>query len=380
MQKLMLLNNQAPGDIVMLTAAVRDLHRCYPSQFLTDVRTNCMELWENNPYLTPLNITDRDVEIVDCRYPLFEKSNRMPVHFLQGFVDDLNRKLGLQIKISEFKGDIHLSDEEKGRPSPVEERTGQNGLYWIIVAGGKFDITIKWWHFRRWQAVIDHFRDRIQFVQVGLEGHYHPPLKGVIDLRGKTPRRELIRLVYHALGVLCPVTLLMHLAAAVETKPGTAKSRPCVVVAGGREAPHWAAYPTHQFIHTVGTLPCCAEGGCWKVRTVPLGDGDYRDEERYLCVDVVDGLPRCMEMITPKHVIPFVELYLNQFAQPPRAKAEYGQPAGTGWNLSAAAYHAPDGLTPHFLSEVGPSEQCKRVAHNLQNPIVRRSQCQPNQP
>ena len=25
----------APGDIVMLTAAVRDLHRCYPRRFLT---------------------------------------------------------------------------------------------------------------------------------------------------------------------------------------------------------------------------------------------------------------------------------------------------------------------------------------------------------
>jgi ADP-heptose:LPS heptosyltransferase len=187
--------------------------------------------------------------------------------------------------------------------------------YWIIVAGGKFDLTIKWWHFRRWQSVVDRFRDRLQFVQVGLQGHYHPPLKGVIDLRGKTGLRDLIRLVYHAHGVLCPVTLLMHLAAAVPTKPGAPKSRPCVVVGGGRESPHWAAYPTHQFIHTVGTLPCCAEGGCWKARTVPLGDGDDRDQEPYLCVDVVKGLPRCMERIQPEDVIRCVELYFQTRAQ-----------------------------------------------------------------
>jgi ADP-heptose:LPS heptosyltransferase len=221
----------------------------------------------------------------------------------------------LQIKVTEFKGDIHLSDEERQRPSPVEELIGQDLPYWIIVAGGKFDMTVKWWHIRRWQAVVDHFRGRIQFVQVGLEGHYHPPLKGVMDLRGRLALRHLIRLVYHAEGVLCPVTLLMHLAAAVETKPGAWQSRPCVVVAGGRESPHWAAYPTHQFIHTVGTLPCCAEGGCWRVRTVPLGDGDYRDGEQYLCVDVVKGLPRCMDKITDEDVIRRMELYLEPNAQ-----------------------------------------------------------------
>ena len=309
MQKLMLLNNQAPGDIVMLTAAVRDLHRSYPNRFITDVRTTSMPLWENNPYLTPLEITDRELKIVDCRYPLFRESNHLPVHFLNGFIDDLNGKLGLEIKVTQFKGDIHLSNEEKILPSPILQLTGGHLPYWIIAAGGKFDITIKWWHFRRWQAVVDYFRDRIRFVQVGEEGHYHPPLEGVIDLRGKTTLRELIRLVYHAQGVLCPVTLLMHLAAAVETKPGAPKSRPCVVVAGGREAPHWAAYPTHQFIHTVGALPCCAEGGCWRMRTVPLGDGDDRDEKENLCVDVVNGLPRCMDMITPEAVIERIELF-----------------------------------------------------------------------
>src|SRR3569623_900415 len=98
MRKLVLLNDQAPGDIVMLTAAVRDLHRCYPGRILTDVRTNCMELWDNNPYLTPMEITDSQVDVINCRYPLFETSNNMPVHFLQGFVDDLNGKLGLQIR------------------------------------------------------------------------------------------------------------------------------------------------------------------------------------------------------------------------------------------------------------------------------------------
>ena len=41
MRKLILRNFQSPGDIVMLTAAVRDIHRAHPGEFLTDVRTSC---------------------------------------------------------------------------------------------------------------------------------------------------------------------------------------------------------------------------------------------------------------------------------------------------------------------------------------------------
>src|ERR1700736_1540911 len=41
MRRLILRNSLSPGDIVMLTAAVRDLHLSYPGQFLTDTRTPC---------------------------------------------------------------------------------------------------------------------------------------------------------------------------------------------------------------------------------------------------------------------------------------------------------------------------------------------------
>ena len=40
MRRLILRSFQSPGDIVMLTAAVRDLHRANPTAFQTDVRTS----------------------------------------------------------------------------------------------------------------------------------------------------------------------------------------------------------------------------------------------------------------------------------------------------------------------------------------------------
>lgn len=311
MQKLLLSSFQSPGDLVMLTAAVRDLHACYPNRYLTDVRTGCPELWENNPYLTHIEVDDPDAEFIECQYPLIQFSNERPVHFVHGYIDYLNKRLGLQIQPTLLKGDIHLSEAEKNLPSLLEQMTGTNQPYWIIVAGGKFDYTIKWWQIRRWQAVVDHFRDKILFVQVGESHHYHPPLRGVIDLRGKTSLRELIRLVYHAEGVLCPVTLLMHLAAAVECKAGGPSNRMCVVVAGGREPASWEAYPTHAFIHTLGKLQCCDNGGCWRSRSVPLGDGDEKDQPEQLCVDVVNNLPRCMYMITPEQVVLAIETSLE---------------------------------------------------------------------
>jgi ADP-heptose:LPS heptosyltransferase len=151
--------------------------------------------------------------------------------------------------------------------------------------------------------------DRFDFVQVGEAGDHHPALDGVVDLRGATDLRQLVRLVYHAQGVVSPISLLMHLAAAVETKPDAPKNRPAVVLAGGREPPHWTAYPHHQFIHTVGALRCCDSGGCWRSRTLPLGDGDEKDRPDQLCVDVVGTLPRCMDMITADDVIRRIESY-----------------------------------------------------------------------
>ena len=53
-RKLILVNLLSPGDIMMMTAAVRDLHRAHPHQFITDVYTSVGEIWENNPYITKL--------------------------------------------------------------------------------------------------------------------------------------------------------------------------------------------------------------------------------------------------------------------------------------------------------------------------------------
>jgi len=311
MKKLLLKCRFAPGDLVMMTAAVRDLHTCYPGRFLTDVRTCCPDLWLHNPHVTPLDEKDPKVETIDCTYPLINRANQLRIHCLHGFIDYLNWYLGLQIQLTQVKGDIHLSEEEARMPSRIQDLAGMRVPYWIVAAGGKFDLTLKWWPTERYQEVVDHFRGRVQFVQVGGGGHYHPRLEHAIDLRGRTDFRELIRLVHHAQGVLCPVTCLMHLAAGIQPPPGAA-GRSCVVVAGGREPYHWEAYPGHDFLHTIGRLDCCRSGGCWRSRGLPLGDGDKSDLAPHRCVDLAGEWPRCMDMIRPQDVIGCVEKCLDE--------------------------------------------------------------------
>lgn len=306
--RIVLNNGYSLGDVVMLTAAVRDLHRLHPGRYLTEVRSGYPELWLHNPYITEFGSTRGTIRI-DCDVPLIQRSNQQPWHYLHAIPELLSRRLGVSVHPTEFNGDIHVAREEKSWLSQVGELAGRDIPFWILVSGGKFDITLKWWNPARLQQVVDHFKGRIQFVQVGDLGNHHPKISGTVDLRGRTQLRQLIRLMYHASGVLCPVTSLMHLAAAVPFK-GRGR-RPCVVVAGGREPAHWEAYPGHQFLHTIGQLPCCASGGCWRDRVEALGDGDRRDLPRNLCVDVTGGFPRCMEMVQAEDVIRAIEGYIQ---------------------------------------------------------------------
>ena len=54
----------------------------------------------------------------------------------------------------------------------------------------------------RYQASVDHFRERIDFVQVGESHHRLPPIRGAVDLRGATTLRQLVRLMDHAQGAV----------------------------------------------------------------------------------------------------------------------------------------------------------------------------------
>ena len=218
--KLIIKQFQSPGDIVMLTAAIRDLHLSHQGKFITDVRTPCGAIFEHNPYIQTLAEDDPEVYFLEAEYPMVHQSNECQYHFIHSFRKDLESKLGLKINPTAFKGDIYISEREKSWFSQIYDLTGKNQPFWLIDAGCKSDYTAKLWELSRYQEIVDALPE-IQFVQIGAAEHFHKDLtaKNVINLVGKTDLRQLIRLFYWSAGIITPVSFPMHLAAAVEMHP-----------------------------------------------------------------------------------------------------------------------------------------------------------------
>jgi ADP-heptose:LPS heptosyltransferase len=350
-RRIVLRNHLSLGDVITLTASLRELHEACPGRFETGVDTCFPDVWENNPFVSPVSADDPGVTVFQCDCPLIHESNTAPYHYIHAFTQHLAQGLDVHIKPRHFHGHIVLGEEERSWGSRIWELAGTDLPFWLIVSGGKHDFTNKWWSAARWQRVVDHFKGRILFVQVGEKDHCHPALKGVLDLRGETSVRQLIRLTYHSQGVTCGVTSLMHLAAAVPFPPEKPGLRPCVVVAGGREPAHWEEYPGHQYLHTIGALPCCTHGGCWKSRTVARHDGCEQDSS--LCEHPVHestphpdderqgSLPKCMDMISWRQVASAIGSYfvggVRSFLSPKQAELaqkiisrQKGHPASAG--------------------------------------------------
>jgi ADP-heptose:LPS heptosyltransferase len=310
-KKILFRNTQSPGDIVVLTALIRDLHRTYPRQFTTGVQVSpgCESIFANNPDIVASNDFRKKDKFV-AKYPLIHQSNQKRKHFLWGFIDYFNSKFNTDVKLTEFRPTLYMSEQEKNYRR-IEEP------YWVFLCGGKKDFTTKLWPQSYWQELIDMTCDRINWVQCGTPGHYkHIPKKNThANMVGKTGFRAFAHLIYHAEGVVCYMTAAMHIAAAF--------NRPCVVIGGGREPWWWEAYNEenrlanmrvaqpgwvppadddfvpHRFIHTIGKLPCCRTHGCWKKWVEHEKKGN-----RCLAVETVgkDMVAKCKAIITPEQV------------------------------------------------------------------------------
>lgn len=336
---LMLSNYQAIGDIVIMTAAVRDFVIAHGDKYRVNVSTPFPDLWTAHEYLDT-SVTDETpgVQHVKVGYDwCVNHSNQSPYNFIHGFHIDIAQKLGIPwFPVTEFGGHVPLTQEETSWISMIHEHyTHKDTPYWLIVNGGKPDYTAKHWLSEYAQQVVNSYRNKIQFVQIGTRdySHMHDDLKGVINLVGKTDIRQLVRLIYHAQGIVTPITGAMHLSAAIPTRDDHPPKRACVTICGGREPHQFIDYANHQTLHTNGVLPCCDNGGCWKSRTVPLGVGGADEDrlDRELCIDTVPwpennkrGRPvqRCMTLITPSMVTRAIDNYM----QHPRRKylTDYG--------------------------------------------------------
>ena len=276
-KKVKLVNRLSPGDVLVMSNTIRDLHKAHPGKYITDVESPCSAIYENNPYITKL---EGDYETIDMQYPLIHRSGVLGCHFSEGHRAFLEKKLNINIPQTDLRPEIYLTQAEKEWVSPAVTKANAPEKYWVLNAGSKGDFTLKQYPY--YQEVVDILnKEGINVVQIGQKEHRHALLNGTYDLLGKTNLRELFRTIYHAEGVITCVSLPMHAAAAL--------NKPCVVVAGAREGTRWELYPSHQFLYVNGCLPCATYDGCWKSK--------HED-----CVNLEDGIPRCMKLIRPEDV------------------------------------------------------------------------------
>ncbi len=292
-----------------LTAAVESLHLSYPGKFLTDVRTSTPEIFDCNPWITPINEDDPEAIQIDLSYSRYiTQANRLPHNFLGCYTDHLSSVLGIPIKLQVNRPLLYLVDAEKewlrvSRFFPKDNQKPQP--IWLICAGSKSDYPAKQWPVEYFQKVVDSFSE-IRWVQIGSDEqgeypHTHPHLDHCDNLVGKTGHRDLHRLVYHAAGCLGGITYLMHVAAALE--------KPYICLAGGREPATWINYPKQHHLHTIGQLPCCENQSCWKSRLKPIGDGHDMPEklcDRPKFDELKMPVGECMTLIHPEEVIAII--------------------------------------------------------------------------
>ena len=273
-----------------MSRAVIDLKETYPDYDI-DVRSPAQEIWEANPFLTPLKDDDPDVESFDIGYDEIHQSGWSGEHWSDAFRHDIEKKLGVDIMKSGIRPQLFLSNEEKGWINQVEAEFKWTGPFWLLNAGYKQDNELKRYH--KWQEVVDllndYFKGSVRIVQVGHKRHIHPKLENVYSLVGKTDLRQLIRLGWWAHGTIGPLSFQFVMSAAFD--------QPHVVVAAGKEGVRWHIYPQGRYIYTNGALNCCPWDGCWK-------GGDNGK-----CLDLVYGTPRCYTLIEPYMVADAVKMY-----------------------------------------------------------------------
>lgn len=311
------------GDTVLLTALARDIHRCRPGEIELMMDTSYSGIWHHNPNVTPSAPRDH-AKIVLLRYRVQQPTR---LHFLKHLYDCFAAQGGFPVPLTEPKGQLFLTTHE--------QRPKVTGRYWVVIPGGKLDMTTKFWSLGRWQEVVDELaRRHIPCVQAGAlhRNHVHPPLAHVVNMVDRTPsERDLAGLIANSEGVICGITSAMHIAACFD--------KPCVVIGGGREEPWWEAYTNaypgafgtaaqkvmveHRYLHTVGQLDCCQEKGCWRPRTVPIDKQDMppQGQDRLCLYPEADAagrpVPKCMNMIEVNDVVEAVQWYYDTNVLPP---------------------------------------------------------------
>lgn len=187
----------------------------------------------------------------------------------------------------------------------------------------------KQWLTERFQEVVRALRSEFDFVQVGARGD--PPLDGVLDLCGRTSRRETAAILSRPLAFVGNVSFLMHLARTVECRS--------VIVYGGRERPDQSGYGCNENLYAgVPCAPCWRRNACDHGRPClsEIGADDVVATLRQAAARHGTALAEDADVVTVEHLEP----PLPGSKKPAMSVATHG---GGSRLIEAQLLHYPDG-------------------------------------
>jgi ADP-heptose:LPS heptosyltransferase len=338
-EKVVFHNRQAFGDILTMTSAVRDFKNAFPNTQI-GVTTTAMHIWDHNPNI--------DHQFKDNKYQekigpgfLTNKSNRWNLHMCNAFRLDIENKLGVSFQQGPITPDIWMTQDEYKRDPLID------GPYWVFIYGGEPGWPSKQYH--RWQEVIDILiKDGIKVVQLGVNKHPYPRLKGVIDYVGKTEDkhngiRDLFNIFLHSQGSLGLVSMHMHLSAAF--------GNPCVVVAGAREPAWFTNYFGHQYVQVNGTMFCAERTACWACKLE--GCKNLVEPKNIMEGHNTTKVPNCAAVIEPEEIAEGVRKYYKG------GRLQYGKKIPNKFFKNIAREHKvfvapkPDAVDEDLIKQYG---------------------------
>lgn len=264
--------NLAPGDVWCLTGLLHDFADQVPQDSLA-VICGSSEIFGNSPFFRkPVQGALERVFAFDevkrerMRYGSYDKTDNMA----EAMYRFCRREFGVNIQRRIMAPEFFPTEKERDF-SPFDPRR----KVCLVNSGYKFDVPCKHWGYQNFQKVVDALKDKIDFVQVGVQRYetdFHVPLRGARCLLDQTTIRDLAVMVYHADYILTGISQLHHAAGIQCYKPRT-----CITVAGAREPENWAncysrpGVQWHWIKRNQDFRFCCEDpasmhddAGCWR--------------------------------------------------------------------------------------------------------------------
>jgi len=254
--EVLLYFGSAPGDDLLCTAVLRELHKRGKRNVW--MMSNHQDLFAGNEqvervvpvdsfYQRYVNFWNR--QYWHLEYAAFDREADRSTPPVRHVIAELCFRTGITGDVA-LRPYLFLTDEERARFSWASKKIAiqSSGL------AARWPIKNKEWSPERFQEVVDQLRAQFEFVQVG--SLTDPPLTEVTDMRGRTSKRETAAILANSLVFVGLEGFVMHLARAVEC--------PAVIVLGGRTAPWQFGYSCNMNLYS--PVPCAP---CWLWNTCP---------------------------------------------------------------------------------------------------------------